>query len=160
MLSRDEKILYVTNRRNIVAFDVQPDGTIENPKTIATLEAGGNGDGICIDSEGRLYVTSGNSGIQVFSTEGKFLGVIPLPRSASSCAFSGPNKKVLYAKGGDLQSRDDRAGFPGPSEIAAHSARPLSSYASPSADGRNAVGVSGIGPRAIRCDRSSPSTSD
>jgi sugar lactone lactonase YvrE len=66
MLSRDEKILYVTNRRNIVAFDVQPDGTIQNPKTIATLEAGGNGDGICIDSEGRLYVTSGNSGIQVF----------------------------------------------------------------------------------------------
>ena len=106
MLSRDEKILYVTNGRNIVAFDVQPDGTIQNPKTIATLEAGGNGDGICIDSEGRLYVTSGNSGIQVFSTGGKFLGVIPLPRSASSCAFSGPNKKVLYAKGAGMKSPD------------------------------------------------------
>jgi gluconolactonase len=106
MLSRDEKILYVTNGRNIVAFGVQPDGTIQDPKTIATLEAGGNGDGICIDSEGRLYVTSGNSGIQVFSTEGKFLGVIPVPRSASSCAFSGPNKKVLYAKGAGMKSPD------------------------------------------------------
>jgi gluconolactonase len=106
MLSRDEKILYATNRRNIVAFDVQPDGTTQNPKTIATLQAGGNGDGICIDSEGRLYVTAGNSGIQVFSAEGKSLGVIPLPRSASSCAFSGPNKKVLYAKGAGMKNPD------------------------------------------------------
>jgi sugar lactone lactonase YvrE len=80
MLSRDEKTLYVTSGRNLVAFDVHPDGTSHNPKTLATLEADGNGDGICIDSEGRLYVTSGNSGIQVFSAGGKSLGVIPLPR--------------------------------------------------------------------------------
>src|SRR5689334_7133480 len=76
MLSRDEKTLYLTNGNTIVAFDVQPDGTTANQRDFAKLQ-GGNGDGMCIDSEGRLYVTSGDSGIQVFSSEGKYLGTIP-----------------------------------------------------------------------------------
>jgi gluconolactonase len=108
ILSPDEKTLYVTNGKTIVAFDIQPDGTTKNQRNFATLEAGGNGDGMCIDSEGRLYVTSGDSGIQVFTAEGKFLGVIPLPRSASSVAFSGPNKKVLYAKGAGMTTPDGK----------------------------------------------------
>jgi gluconolactonase len=106
MLSRDEKTLYVTNNKTLVAWDVQPDGTVKNQRDFATLEAGGSGDGMTIDSQGRLYVTSGNPGIQVFSPEGKFLGVIPLPRSSSSVAFSGPNKKVLYAKGAGMSNPD------------------------------------------------------
>jgi len=108
ILSRDEKTLYLTNGKTLVAFDVQPDGATKNQRDFATLEAGGNGDGMCIDSEGRLYVTSGDSGIQVFSPEGKYLGVIPLPRSASSVAFSGPNKKVLYAKGAGMTGPDGK----------------------------------------------------
>ena len=108
MLSRDEKTLYLTNGKTIVALDVQPDGTTSNQRDLAALEAGGNGDGMCIDSEGRLYVTSGDSGIQVFSAAGKYLGVIPLPRSASSVAFSGPNKKVLYAKGAGMTGPDGK----------------------------------------------------
>jgi gluconolactonase len=106
ILTRDEKTLYVTNNKTLVAWDVQPDGTVKNQRDFATLEAGGSGDGMTIDSEGRLYVTSGNPGIQVFSPEGKFLGVIPLPRSSSSVAFSGPNKKVLYAKGAGMTNPD------------------------------------------------------
>jgi gluconolactonase len=106
MLSRDEKTLYVTNRKTLVAWDVQPDGTVKNQRDFATLEAGGAGDGMAIDSEGRLYVTSGDPGIQVFSPEGKFLGVIPLPRSSSSVAFSGRDKKVLYAKGAGMTNPD------------------------------------------------------
>jgi len=106
MLSRDEKTLYVTNNKTLVAWDVQPDGTVKNQRDFATLEAGGSGDGMAIDSEGRLYITSGAPGIQVISPEGKYLGVIPLPRSASSVAFSGPNKKVLYAKGAGMTNPD------------------------------------------------------
>jgi len=108
ILSRDEKTLYVTNGKTLVAFDIQPDGTTKNQRDFARLEAGGNGDGMAIDSEGRLYVTSGDPGIQVFSPEGKYLGVIPLPRSASSVAFSGPNKKVLYAKGAGMKGLDGK----------------------------------------------------
>lgn len=105
-LSRDEKTLYLTNGRTIVTFDIQPDGTTRNQRDFAMLQGAAGGDGMCIDSEGRLYVTAGDTGIQVFSVEGKHLGIIPLPRSASSVAFSGPNKTVLYAKGAGMTTAD------------------------------------------------------
>ena len=98
MLSRDEKTLYVTNGGVLVAFDIQPNGRVGNQREFGKLEAGGNGDGMAIDAEGRLYVTSG-PGVQVFSPEGKYLGVIPTPRSVISAAFSGPGKKTLYVVG-------------------------------------------------------------
>jgi len=106
VLSRDEKTLYVTNQKTLVAFDIKADGTTTNQRDFAKLEGGGNGDGMTIDSEGRLYVTSGDPGIQVFSAQGKYLGIIPLPRSASSVAFAGPGKKVLYAKGAGMKTKD------------------------------------------------------
>lgn len=98
MLSPDEKTLYITNRQVVVAFDVQPDGSVKNQRDFAKLEGGGSGDGMATDAAGRLYVTTPgtDSGIQVFSPEGKFLGRIPTPRSAISVAFSGPGKKTLY----------------------------------------------------------------
>jgi gluconolactonase len=107
-LSRDEKTLYLTNGRTIVTFDIQADGTTTNQRDFAMLQGTAGGDGMCIDSEGRLYVTAGDTGIQVFSVEGKQLGIIPLPRSASSVAFSGPNKKVLYAKGAGMTTPDGK----------------------------------------------------
>jgi gluconolactonase len=98
MLSRDEKTLYVTNGKVIVAFDVQPDGAVKNQREFGKLEAGGTGDGMAIDAAGRLYVST-DPGVQVFSSEGKYLGVIPTPRCAISVAFSGPDKKTLYVVG-------------------------------------------------------------
>jgi gluconolactonase len=98
MLSRDEKTLYVTNGATIVAFDVQPDGTVKNQRDFAKLEGGGTGDGIAIDNAGRLYVTS-QPGVQVLSPEGKYLGIIPTPRQSISATFSGPGRKTLYIVG-------------------------------------------------------------
>jgi gluconolactonase len=107
MLSRDEKIVYVTNGNVIVAFDILPDGSVTNRRNFATLEAGGNGDGMAIDGEGRLYVTSA-PGVQVFSSEGKYLGLIPTPRSAISVAFSGPGKRTLYIVGSGALGPDEQ----------------------------------------------------
>jgi len=98
MLSPDEKILYITNGPVVVAFDVQSDGTVRNQRDFAKLEAGGGGDGMAIDAAGRLYVTS-QPGVQVFSPEGKYLGLIPTPRAPASVAFSGPGKRTLYVTG-------------------------------------------------------------
>ena len=39
MLSRDEKILYVTNREEVVAFDLQSDGSATKQRVFAKLEA-------------------------------------------------------------------------------------------------------------------------
>jgi len=71
---------------------------VTNRRDFATLEAGGNGDGMAIDDDGRLYVTSA-PGVQVFAVDGKYLGLIPTPRSAISVAFSGPSKSMLYIVG-------------------------------------------------------------
>jgi gluconolactonase len=94
-LSPDEKTLYVTNGPVIMAFDVQPDGSVKNQREFAKLEGGGNGDGMAIDAMGRIFDTA--NGIQVFSSDGKYLGQIPTPRTVISVAFSGPGKKTLYA---------------------------------------------------------------
>ena len=95
MLSPDGKTLYVTNDTVVVAFDVQPDGTTRNRRDFGTLDGDTGGDGMAVDSAGRLYVTAA-TGVHVLSPEGKHLGVIPTPRRPITVAFSGPNKKTLF----------------------------------------------------------------
>jgi gluconolactonase len=63
MLSGDEKTLYVTNGTVIVAFDVQPDGSVSNQRDFGKLEAGGASDGMAIDAAGRLYIST-NPGVR------------------------------------------------------------------------------------------------
>jgi gluconolactonase len=98
MLSPDEMTLYVTNRSVIVAFNIGPDGTVGDRRDFVSLPSG-NGDGMVVDSTGRLYVASQASGVHVFSPEGQHLGTIPTPRNVASLAFSGPGKRTLYATG-------------------------------------------------------------
>lgn len=107
MLSPDERVLYVTNGGSILAFDVQRDGSVTNRRDFATLEAGGNGDGMAIDATGRLYVTS-PPGVQVFDRTGQYLGLIPTPRNAISVAFAGRDKKTLYIVGSGALGADGK----------------------------------------------------
>lgn len=124
ILSRDEKTLYVTTQgrtarealtsadlktdggNTLLAFDIQPDGTLRNRRIFAQYEFINRrpeglpdqrfgGDGITIDSQERLYATTA-AGIQVFSPHGKLLGTIPVSRNPQNLAFAGPDKKALY----------------------------------------------------------------
>ena len=97
ILSPDEKTIYVTNGGTLAALDVQPDGSLTNQREFAKFEGGG-GDGSTFDAAGRLYVTS-TAGIQVISPDGKVLGIIPAPHDVISLAFSGTDRKTLYAVG-------------------------------------------------------------
>ena len=97
-ISPDGKTLYVTNGGVIMAYDIQADGSVMNQREFAKLQDGGNGDGMAIDSEGRIYDTdTAHALIQILSPDGKQLGQIPTPRTVISVAFSGPGKKTLYA---------------------------------------------------------------
>jgi gluconolactonase len=96
MLSPDGRTLYVTNNTTVLAFDVRADGSTSNRRDFGGLNGDDGGDGMAIDSEGRLYVT-GNLGVHVLSTRGEHLGMIPTPRRAITVAFSGADKRVLYA---------------------------------------------------------------
>jgi gluconolactonase len=109
-LSPDEKTLYVadTNGEAVIALDIQPDGTGRNQRGFAKLEGvtknekgiNSGADGIAIDRNGALYVTS-TAGVQVFSPQGQHLGTIPTPRGMQQIAFAGPNKRMLYLMGGN-----------------------------------------------------------
>jgi gluconolactonase len=96
MLSPDGGTLYVTNDTEVLAFDVRADGATANRRVFGTLDGDNGGDGMAVDSEGRLYVT-GNAGVHVLSTRGEHLGLIPTPRRPITIAFSGPEKRWLYA---------------------------------------------------------------
>jgi gluconolactonase len=96
MLAPDGRTLYVTNNTSVLAFDVRGDGTTANRRDFGTLDGDDGGDGMAVDSEGRLYVT-GNRGVHVLSARGEHLGLIPTPRRPISVAFSGADKKLLYA---------------------------------------------------------------
>ena len=107
-LSPDEKVLYAANGPTVVAFDVQPDGTLRNLRTFATLvgltrnaqgAVQGGADSMCIDEAGRLYVAT-RLGVQVFSPQGQHMGTIPTPLPAQAPAFAGRDKRTLYVVGG------------------------------------------------------------
>jgi gluconolactonase len=104
VLSADEKHLFVTNGPTVAEFDVHKDGSLTNQREFAKLEGGG--DGSTFDSEGRLYVTT-NGGVNVIGTDGKNLGLIPTPRGVISVAFSGPDRKTLYAVSRDNAQNKD-----------------------------------------------------
>ena len=105
VLTADEKHVYVTNGPSVAGFDVQPDGSLTNQREFAKLS--GNGDGSTFDSEGRLYVTTSAPGVQVIGPDGKDLGLIPTPRGVISVAFSGPDRKTLYAVSRDNAQNKD-----------------------------------------------------
>jgi sugar lactone lactonase YvrE len=104
ILSKDDQTLYVTNGTTLAAFDVQRDGSLINQREFAKFTAGG-GDGATIDSQGRLYVTTG-AGVEVIGPDGKHLGVIPTPRAVISCAFGGKDKKTLFVLARGAQDAD------------------------------------------------------
>jgi gluconolactonase len=97
-LSPDKKTLYVTNGATILAFDVARDGATSHRRDFAKLEPGDAADGMAVDREGRLYVSSvaGAWGVYVFDLHGARLGFIPTPRRAISLTFAGGDRKMLY----------------------------------------------------------------
>jgi sugar lactone lactonase YvrE len=102
ILSPDEKRLYVTSGSfgqpgTLVVFDVQPDGGLANQRVFAHLTGGG--DGSTVDSEGRIFVSSGTVINVISPDDGHLLGVIPLPKDDDviSMSFGGPGRRTLYA---------------------------------------------------------------
>ncbi len=108
MLSRDEKTLFVNNTSGeyLLAFDIQPDGTVKNRRNFAKYQGANRtdtgvtsgADGLAIDNDGRLYAAT-SAGVEVFSADGQHLGTIPVSRAPQNIAFAGPNKKTLYIVG-------------------------------------------------------------
>src|SRR5262249_2113079 len=100
-LSPDGTVLYVDagNASAVTAFEVQADGSLQDPPAFAALSAPGTpsgADGMAVDAAGRLYVAM-NGGVGVFApTGGAALGIIPTPSKPRNVAFGGADRKTLF----------------------------------------------------------------
>ena len=102
ILSPDEKTLYIipSMQAEMLAYPVEAPGKVGKSRVFCTLKqaagaTAGGGDGLTIDTKGNLYITS-KLGLQVFSPEGKLLGIIAFPEQPANCTFGGPDGKTLY----------------------------------------------------------------
>ena len=97
--SPDESVLYVddSERRNVRAFDVQPDLSIGNDRVLMDMDIEERGipDGMKVDTEGNLYVT-GAGGVWVITPDGTHLGTIEFPEIPANVAFGGDGYKTLF----------------------------------------------------------------
>ena len=97
-LSKDEKILYVADSEDdlIMAFDINPDGTVSNARKIAECPGP---DGIEIGPQGELWATA-KDGARVYLTEGGMAGMqlltVPCPEQPANLTLGGEDGKTLY----------------------------------------------------------------
>lgn len=99
VLSLDNSVLYIADNgaKTIVAYDVQPDGSLTNQRLFANmdLEARSGGDGMTIDRRGNVYC-AGQGHIWIWNPTGKLLGKIAVPQSPANCAFVGADEQTLF----------------------------------------------------------------
>ncbi len=88
----DGGTLYVADHggRKTFAYTVNEDGTLSNKKLIAPEGS----DGMTIDSEGNIYLTT--DVVAVYNTEGEKIETIKVPEGPANVTFGGKDKKTLF----------------------------------------------------------------
>ncbi len=107
--SPDQTLITVADMqgRFTYSFQRQSDGTLAYKQTYGHLHVndlanGSNADGMTVDTEGRIYVTS-SVGLQVLDQLGRVHLIIakPQPRWLANVTFGGPELNILYATTND-----------------------------------------------------------
>lgn len=120
-LSPDERTLYVVDscpvdggNRKIWAFDLAHDGTLGSQSLVIDFAPGRGGDGMCVDSQGTLFIAAGVSrarnphetgdvqpGVYAVRPDGRVLGRIPVYEDViTNCTWGGADLKSLYITAG------------------------------------------------------------
>lgn len=119
-ISADQKTLFVVDNhpvkpvRKLWAFKLDEQGLPQGKgRELYDWGKGRGGDGMCIDTQGNLYVAGGANrsypnqntdnpaGVYCFDPQGKFSGIIPVPEDmVTNCCFGGPDLKTLYVTSG------------------------------------------------------------
>lgn len=123
VISPDNRTLYLIEthpdadrNRNILTFDLAADGSLSKRRTLINFYPGRSGDGMCIDSQGNLYVAAGlhatrktsetldtRPGIHVVSPQGKLLAFMRTPEDTiTNCTFGGSDLRTLFIACGTL----------------------------------------------------------
>lgn len=117
VVSPDDRTFYLVesapeeNRnRCILAYDLQPDGSVKNGRKHVNFYPGRSGDGMRIDAEGNLYIAAGlhktrktsetldtRPGIHVVNPKGELVAFVETPEDTiTNCAFGGEDLRTLY----------------------------------------------------------------
>ncbi|MEM8601305.1 MAG: SMP-30/gluconolactonase/LRE family protein [Bacteroidota bacterium] len=129
-LSLDEQTLYVTNSETRQLFAFSLDGALDTGyaltgmRELATLgaptfaEAEGYTDGLKLDTEGRLYVTS-PIGVSILAPDGTLLDEVAVPEQTTNCAWGDDDRRTLYVTSGTslYRIRLNATGAPAPGSI-------------------------------------------
>ncbi len=88
----DGRTLYVADIQANVTwkYDIQPDGSL----TGKTFFAPKGSDGMTIDNQGNVYLTSGK--VWVYNPKGELTGEIDFPESPANVCFGGKKRNVLF----------------------------------------------------------------
>jgi gluconolactonase len=93
--SPNEETLYVANsdpdQPVIMAYDLEADGSLAGGRVFF----GSWGDGMAVDQQGNVYVTSGGRGVLVIASDGTHLGSLVTGERTSNCTFGGDGS-TLY----------------------------------------------------------------
>jgi sugar lactone lactonase YvrE len=104
VITSDAQTLVVaeTYGARLTAFDIQPDGSLTNRRIFADLSPN-IPDGICLDSEGAIWVADPLGGECFRVLEGgKVTDRISTGRGCFACMLGGPDRKTLF-----LMTADD-----------------------------------------------------
>lgn len=97
--SPDESLLYIddSERRQIRAYDAQPDGSLLGGRIWADMSSPDTGspDGMKVDRDGNVFCT-GPGGIWVFDPRGACIGVLRGPEQPANLAFGDRDLRTLY----------------------------------------------------------------
>ena len=101
-LSPDGKRLYVCPSRQaeMLVYDVLGPGKLSDPRTFCSVrqpegKSETGADGITLDIRGNVYITT-HLGVQIFSPEGKQIGVVSFPQQPANVCFGGDDWKTMY----------------------------------------------------------------
>jgi gluconolactonase len=101
-LSPDGKHLYVipSQQSEMLVYDVTGPGQLTNGRTLCRVtqpagKDGTGGDGMTVDVEGNLYITT-NLGVEIFSPQGEKLGLVQFPEQPANVTFGGPKRTTMY----------------------------------------------------------------
>jgi gluconolactonase len=97
LVSPDGRTVYVSDNhpqgsRQLVAFSIQPDGTLSDKRVLHDFGAGRGVDGMTLDQSGNIFAAAGTgdkAAIYVFDPAGKLLATIPTPGDPTNCVFGG-----------------------------------------------------------------------
>ncbi len=88
----DGMLLYVADHgdRKTFVYTINNDGTLSNKKLFAPESS----DGMTIDNEGNIYLTTGV--VAVYNSKGEKIETIIIPESPANVCFGGKDKKTLF----------------------------------------------------------------